>query len=186
MGLVLVKGQRQAIGLKKVVVELGWECRLPIDFDVTAWCLDASGKTPGKVEDYTVYYSRKESIDGSLIHSGDNRGQSKDKSVETIDVDFSKMAAEIEQIMFTVSVYEEGEQKKNFGQVKNSYILIKDGETEIMRYDLTEDFSTSRGVIFGRGYLRNGEWKFEAVGEGVPECVNYSNAIAALEKIYGK
>jgi len=186
MGLILVKGQRQSIGLAKVTVELGWECRLPIDFDVTAWCLDGTGKTPGKVEDYTVYYERKETPDGALIHSGDNRGQSKDKSVETIEVDFSKMAAEIEQIMFTVSVYEEGDQKKNFGQVKDSYILVKDGDTEIMRYDLTEDFSISRGVIFGRGYLRNGEWKFEAVGESVADCSKYPNAIAALEKIYGK
>ena len=34
------------------------------------------------------------------------------------------------------------------------------------RYDLDEDVSVETAVEFGRLYKRNGEWKFEAVGQG--------------------
>ena len=60
------------------------------------------------------------------------------------------------------------EHRQNFGQVRNSYIRIYDAKTntEIARYDLDEDFSIETAVEFGRLYRHNGEWKFEAIGNG--------------------
>ena len=34
------------------------------------------------------------------------------------------------------------------------------------KYDLDEDYSIETGIIFGRIYRHNGEWKFAAVGDG--------------------
>ena len=61
--------------------------------------------------------------------------------------------------------------KYNFGQVREAYILIKNALTdeEILRYDLDEDFSTEKGVEFGRLYRRGDAWKFEAIGVGYTE-----------------
>ena len=52
--------------------------------------------------------------------------------------------------------------------MKNSYIRIYDGDTqtEVTKYDLEEDFSRETAVEFGRLYLKNGEWRFQAVGQG--------------------
>lgn len=55
-----------------------------------------------------------------------------------------------------------------------------EGNEEICRYDLDEDFSTEKGVEFGRLYRRNGAWKFEAVGtpyaDGLePICRKYAS-----------
>ena len=52
--------------------------------------------------------------------------------------------------------------------IRTVVIRIYDAKTntEIARYDLDEDFSIETAVEFGRLYRHNGEWKFEAIGNG--------------------
>ena len=80
----------------------------------------------------------------------------------------TKIDARINEIIFTVTIHKAEERRQNFGQVRNSYIRIYNAvsDEEIARYDLDEDFSVETAVEFGRLYKRNGEWKFEAVGQG--------------------
>ena len=80
----------------------------------------------------------------------------------------TKIDARIKEIIFTVTIHKAEERRQNFGQVRNSYIRIYNAVSneEIARYDLDEDFSVETAVEFGRLYKRNGEWKFEAVGQG--------------------
>ena len=80
----------------------------------------------------------------------------------------TKIDARIKEIIFTVTIHKAEERRQNFGQVRNSYIRIYNAvsDEEIARYDLDEDFSVETAVEFGRLYKRNGEWKFEAVGQG--------------------
>ena len=58
--------------------------------------------------------------------------------------------------------------RQSFGQVSKAYIrcLNAAGETEIARYDLSEDSSTETAMIFGELYRHGSEWKFRAVGQG--------------------
>ena len=37
---------------------------------------------------------------------------------------------------------------------------------EIVRFDLSEDYSTETAMIFGEVYKNKNEWKFKAVGQG--------------------
>ena len=85
-----------------------------------------------------------------------------------MNVDLTKVSSQIQEIVFTATIYKAEERKQNFGQVRNSYIRIYDAKnnTEIARYDLDEDFSIETAVEFGRLYRRGGEWKFEAMGIG--------------------
>lgn len=128
------------------------------------------------------------SADGSVLGSVDDLGVDDDdtgEGNEEIDVDLSKTSSRIDQIIFTASIYwEKGSpsERYNFGQVRNAYILIRDAVSgeEICRYDLDEDFSTEKGVEFGRLYRRGGAWKFEAVGtpytDGLePICRKYAS-----------
>ena len=195
MAINLVKGQRVEIGLSRLIVEVGWKvnpnAQPPYDLDASTFLLRANGEI-GVEEDFVFYGScktietpdgkRPVSNDGSVLGSVDDLGDDDDNTGEgneEIEVDLSKTNALIDQIIFTASIYwEKGSpsEKYNFGQVRNAYILIKNaisGE-EICRYDLDEDFSTEKGVEFGRLYRRNGAWKFEAVGTSYADGPNLS------------
>jgi len=52
--------------------------------------------------------------------------------------------------------------KQNFGQVSHAYIRIinEASSTEIARYDLSEDASIEKAMIFGEIYRVGGVWKF--------------------------
>jgi len=201
MAINLVKGQRVEIGLSKLVVEMGWKvnpsAKPPYDLDASTFLLRSNGEI-GVEEDFVFYGScktintpdgkRPVSNDGSVLGSVDDLGDDDDdtgEGNEEIEVDLSKTSQLIDQIIFTASIYwEKGSpsEKYNFGQVRDAYILIKNAVTgeEICRYDLDEDFSTEKGVEFGRLYRRNGAWKFEAVGASYaaglePICRKYAS-----------
>ena len=42
--------------------------------------------------------------------------------------------------------------------------------SEICRYNLTEDYSGKTGMIVGEIYRHEGEWKFNAIGQGVADA----------------
>ena len=166
------KGQRIEIGLSKVSVGLGWDPNegsgFDFDLDASAFMLGANKKLPK--DEYFVFYNNQKSPDGSVESTGDDLtgGNSDGGDDETLNVDLTKVDPQVQEIIFTATIYKAEERKQNFGQVRNSYIRIYNSITneEIARYDLDEDFSIETAVEFGRLYRRNGEWKFEAMGIG--------------------
>lgn len=131
------------------------------------------------------------SLDKSVLGSVDDLGDDDDNTGEgneEIDVDLTKTSPSVKEILFTVSIYwnpndaNDTRQRYNFGQVRDAYIQIKNAVVGdiICRYDLDEDFSTDKGVEFGRLYRRGTEWKFQAVGEAhtdglEPICRKYAS-----------
>ena len=168
----LQKGQRIEIGLSKVGVGLGWDPNqstgYDFDLDASAFMLGEDGKLPQ--DEFFVFYNNPLSPDQAVESSGDDMtgGNSDGGDDETLSVDLTKIDARIKEIIFTVTIHKAEERRQNFGQVRNSYIRIYNAVSneEIARYDLDEDFSVETAVEFGRLYKRNGEWKFEAVGQG--------------------
>ena len=81
----------------------------------------------------------------------------------------SKIESNAAEICVVVTIHDADDRKQNFGQVRNSFIRIVDSSTnsDIVKYELDEDFSIETAVEFGRIYKRNNEWKFEAVGMGM-------------------
>ena len=45
-------------------------------------------------------------------------------------------------------------------------------DTEVARFDLTEDYSTSISITAAEIYKHNNEWKFNAIGNGSNETLN--------------
>lgn len=172
MAIVLEKGQRIGIGLEKVSVGLGWDPNegtgCDFDLDASAFMLGENHKIPR--DEFFVFYNNQKSSDGAVESTGDDLtgGNSDGGDDETLNVDLSKVDPQIQEILFTATIYKAEERKQNFGQIHNSYIRIYNTITneEIARYDLDEDFSIETAVEFGRLYRRNGEWKFEALGIG--------------------
>lgn len=176
MAVNLTKGQKVDLtktnpGLSKIVAGLGWDVNKydggsDFDLDAAAFLLGADGKAASDAD--FVFYSNLKHNSGSVEHLGDNLTGAGDGDDEQIKVDLSKVPASIEKIDFTVTIYDADKRKQNFGQVSNAFIRIVDESngTELIRYDLGEDFSIETAIIVGELYRNNGEWKFNAIGSG--------------------
>lgn len=175
MAINLQKGQKIDIGLSKLSVGLGWipneGTGYDFDLDASAFMIDANRLIPA--EEYFIFYGNTDSPDNALKHTGDDPtgGNSAAGDDETIEVDLNKVNPDITEILFVVTIHDAIQRKQNFGQVKDSYIRIVDNDSgiEVAKYELGEDFSIETAVEFGRLYLRNGKWKFEASGIGYKE-----------------
>jgi tellurium resistance protein TerD len=80
----------------------------------------------------------------------------------------------------TVTIHEAEKRHQNFGQVTNAFVRIVNcqNEQEIIRYDLTEDFSVETALIMAELYRKDGEWRMNAVGAG------YEGGLQALVERY--
>ncbi|MBA3664183.1 MAG: TerD family protein [Bacteroidetes bacterium] len=171
MAINLEKGQRQSVTAAKFTVGLGWDANTNsagegFDVDASVFVLGNNGKLPS--DGHFVYYNNLKSPDGAVVHMGDNTTGAGEGDDEKIVVDISKIAADISEISFVVTIHKADERRQNFGQIRNSFIRILDASNaEIMKYELDEDFSIETAVQFGRLYKKNEEWKFEAVGNGM-------------------
>jgi tellurium resistance protein TerD len=171
MAINLEKGQRQSIDAPKFIIGLGWDNNSSstgegFDLDASVFLIGANGKIPN--DNHFVYYNNLKSPDGAVTHTGDNLTGEGDGDDEKIQIDLSKIAPEINEISFVVTIHHADTRRQNFGQIRNSYIRILDqSNTELVKYELDEDFSIETAVEFGRLYKRNNEWKFEAVGIGM-------------------
>lgn len=189
MAVSLKKGQKVDLtktnpGLKEVLIGLGWDTNRydgghDFDLDAAAFLLGGNGKVT--CDGDFVFYNNLKHSSGSVEHLGDNLTGAGDGDDEQIKIDLSKVPAEIEKIDFTVTIHEADERKQNFGQVENAFIRVVDASnnSELIRYDLGEDFSIETAVVVGELYRNNGEWKFQAVGSG------FSGGLAALGKNFG-
>ena len=189
MAVNLQKGQKVDLtkgnpGLTKLFIGLGWDTNKydggsDFDLDSAVFMLGASGKTAS--DDDFVFYGNMKHNPGSVEHMGDNRTGEGEGDDEQIRVDLSKIPASVEKLAFTVTIYEAEERRQNFGQVSNAFIRVLDDSngTELIRYDLSEDFSIDTAVIVAEIYRHNGEWKFNAVGSG------FSGGLKALCTEFG-
>ena len=172
MAINLQKGQRESINAPKFTVGLGWDTNS--SSTGTAFDLDASVFVMGEnkkilTDSHFVFYNNPKTPDGAVEHTGDNLTGDGDGDDEQIKVDLSKIDANASEICIVVTIHEAESRKQNFGQVRNSYIRIFDSNsnTELLKYELEEDFSIETAIEFGRIYKRGADWKFEAVGTGM-------------------
>ncbi|WP_212005086.1 TerD family protein [Chitinophaga sp. HK235] len=179
MAINLQKGQRIDIGLSSISVGLGWEpnegTSAAFDLDASAFMIDDNRLIPE--EGFFVFYGNVDSPDSALHHTGDDPtgGNSDGGDDETIMVDLTKVDPRVKEILFVVTIHDAIARRQNFGQVRDSYIRIVDNANsqEIAKYELGEDFSIETGVEFGRLYVKEGKWKFEASGKGYKEDLSF-------------
>ncbi len=188
MGVSLTKGgnvslTKEAPGLAAIIVGLGWDTRTTdgtdFDLDASAILLNAEGKALS--DGHFVFFNNLKSPDGSVEHTGDNLTGEGDGDDEQIKINLVGVPAEVDKVVFPVSIYDAETRSQSFGQVRNAFIRIinQAGEAEIARYDLSEDASTETAMVFGEVYRAGAEWKFRAVGQG------WATGLAGIARDYG-
>ena len=169
MSISLQKGQKvslskESAGLSTVLIGLGWDEAKrrgglfglkpkPIDCDASAFLLK-NGKLADKTD--IVYFGNLHHKSGTVQHLGDNLTGEGDGDDEQIVVDLSKIPAEYDRIVIVVNIYHAVQRKQHFGMIENAFIRLVDGKN-------------NREMIFGEVYRHDGEWKFNAIGQGTKD-----------------
>lgn len=183
-GVQLKKGQKVALAaagqtLSTVQVCLGWDIKnQACDLDASAFMLDSSNRVVG--DDWFVFYGQTSSPDGSVVHSGDSDGSIMGDD-EIITIKLNQVNPQVQKIAFVVTINEALEQGLNFSMVANAYARVVDKATgkELNRFMLTDYYANVTSMVVGELYRHNGQWKFNAVGDGV------AKDLAGLCAMYG-
>lgn len=188
MSVTLAKGgnvslSKQAPDLTRVAVGLGWDVRTTTgaDYDLDASALATGPDLKVLTDRHFVFYNNLRSPEGTIEHTGDNLTGEGEGDDEVIKVDLANTPETITNIFFPVSIHEADARGQNFGQIRNAFIRVVDlnTNTELARYDLSEDASTETAMVFGELYRHNNEWKFRAIGQG------YASGLAGIARDYG-
>lgn len=175
MGVILQKGanvnlSKIAPTLTKILVGIGWDVRSTtgdeFDLDASLFMVGENGKVYSDAD--FIFYNQTKSLCGSVEHTGDNRTGEGDGDDESMKVELDKVPDNIHRLVITVTIYNAESRKQNFGMVSGASVRLVNimDNIEIIRFDLSEDYSTETAMIFGEIYRYNGEWKFRAVGQG--------------------
>ncbi|MEL6438638.1 MAG: TerD family protein [Cyanobacteria bacterium J06621_8] len=190
MAINLSKGERISLekvapGLVQIFIGLGWDINATdtgADFDIDAsiFLLDTSEKLIS--DQHFIFYNNRISPDSeqSIQQRGDNRTGAGEGDDEIIDVNLKTVPADVAKMAITVTIHEADKRHQNFGQVSNAFVRVVncENEEEIIRYDLTEDFSVETALIMAELYRKDGEWRMNAVGAG------YEGGLQALVERY--
>jgi tellurium resistance protein TerD len=154
--------------LVKMRVAAGWDVVTrgrDYDLDLCAILLGADGKAVSSCNSL-VYYGKKDST--GIYLDGDNLTGEGDGDDENIYVTLSDIPMDVQTILFCVVIYDAHARKQKFKNVRNAYVRIvneTNGETEVCRYNLTEDGGENTAVMFAELYKDGNEWNFKAIGK---------------------
>ena len=191
MGVNLQKGQKVNLkksdgqALSRIRIGLGWD---PVkqekkgglfgsifggsapDIDCDASVLVCKGgRLLGKSD--IVYFGNLKHPSGAIVHTGDNLTGDGEGDDEQILVDLTAVPQDYDKLIFVVNIYDCESRKQDFGMIANAFIRICDERTgeEFCRYNLSESYAGMTAMIFGEIYRHNGEWKFNAIGQGTKD-----------------
>ncbi|WP_121965080.1 TerD family protein [Myroides sp. N17-2] len=182
-------------GTKKVVED--------VDLDLSCIMLDATGNIVDWLysPDYNAWLSKNniplgklQSYDGALRHSGDDRqgdvGGDDGLDNEVITVDLSKVNSNVEKIYFFINIYLNQGQNFDFAQIPFAKIRMYEGtpsrvNSVFSNYDIVTDsnYRGKRAIILAKLYKKNGEWKFDAIGDATDDNM-FVHTIDRISKDY--
>lgn len=174
---------KEAPGLNEVTIGLGWDERsttgADFDLDASAFLVNESGKVAND-KDF-IFYNNLTSVCESVAHTGDNLTGEGEGDDESLIVKLNAIPEGVNKVVVSTTIHEAVARAQNFGQVQNAFIRVVDNRDgkELVKYDLTEDFSTETAMLMGELYRHNGEWKFRAVGQG------YEGGLGAMATDHG-
>ncbi|MCX4763388.1 VWA domain-containing protein [Streptomyces sp. NBC_01275] len=165
------KGANLPVDVPDVRVELSWsEGTGEPDVDASALLLTAAGRV--RDDGDFVFYNQPRHASGTVTHLGKRR--SAGVMTDTVEVDLRSLESDIVRVVLCASA-----DGGAFGQVSGLTLRLlgSGGTLELARFEMQADSETA--FIGGELYLREGRWKFRAVGQG------YASGLAGLATDFG-
>lgn len=138
-----------------------------------------------------------DSNDHALHHTGDDLTGDQDGDDgldnEIITVDLNRVSGNVSSIVFFLNIYNNNEYSGDFSGIPYASIRMFEGTPDkapkqvFAQYDVATktDCIGMRGLVMGKLYRRNGEWKFAAICDAFPDPT-IVNTIARVMKDYSK
>lgn len=192
MSVSLKKGQKVSLtkesnnSLETVLVGLGWDAAQPeksggigsllsrskqqqIDCDASVLMLK-NGKLTSPQD--IIYFANLEHASKTVIHMGDNLTGDGDGDDEQVIMKLSSVPNEYDRIVLVVNIYDAVKRNQHFGMIKNAFIRVvnSSNNTELCKFNLSDDYTNMTAMIFGELYRHNNEWKFNAIGQGTTDA----------------
>ena len=185
-------------GTKKEVVD--------VDLDLSCMMFDAEGKPVDHIwsplyrfgdRNVGLPNGKVDSLDRALHHTGDDLTGDTDGDDgldnEIITVNLDMVNSRVNSIVFFLNVYNNKEYQGDFSGVPYAYIRMFEGTPNrppkqvFAQYDVSTktDCVGKRGLIMGKLYRRNGNWKFAAIGDAYDDP-NIVYTIQRVMKDYSK
>ena len=166
----LTQGANVALNAAQVSVSMTWPTGAG-SLDGSAYLLTASGKV--RMDSDMVFYNQPSGADGAVTVASHNAGHI------TFGVDFSKMPAVIERIVFCLTV-DAGQAAKTMSAFTGACLSASAVNGVVLggfRPELGS--ATEAAMMMAELYLRNGQWKLRAVGQG------FNGGLAPLARSFG-
>ena len=154
-----------------VDLKLLWEpADTPLAIDSSAFVLNAQGKVRGDGD--FIFYNQLALAGGGVQRASDGR---------TFTVAFTQLPAGVERIVIALTIDQGQRRGQSFGQLSQVRAEIRDAGNKavLATFPLATRMMAETALIVGELYLRNGEWKFRAVGQG------FVGGLGPLAKQYG-
>ncbi|MGW1671069.1 VWA domain-containing protein [Streptomyces sp. NPDC002324] len=167
----LSKGANLPVDAPSVRVELTWSEGPGVpDVDVSALLLTGVGRV--RDDGDFVFYNQPRHASNAVAHRG--KQSAGGVLTDTVEVDLQALEPAVERVLLCASA-----DGGTFGQVPGLTLRLWDAgrRTEIARFPM--EAGTETAFIGGELYLRAGQWKFRAVGQG------YASGLAGLASDFG-
>ncbi|WP_020561137.1 TerD family protein [Thiofilum flexile] len=127
-----------------------------VEVDISAFLLTASGKVRG--DDDMVFYGQPRPGNGAVALKTSSAGRAE------FEVNLTTLPSTIEKIAFTATIYEN---RQTFGAFQALTVTVKNAAQQaVIDSNLPANGMKESALILGELYLRQGQWKYRAVGQG--------------------
>jgi tellurium resistance protein TerD len=171
---------REIPGLSGVVVGVHWnaggESALSENLVLAAVLCDSASRALS--ERHFVFFNQLGSPELSVQQLDKAMGADQ----EQIEIDLTRVPAEVERIVAILYVNDGPAQRRTLGQLRSCEVRVLNlaGNSELVR---SEDFApaltSETALALGEVYRHGGEWKFKVLGQG------YTQGVAAILADYG-
>lgn len=154
-----------------VEIALGWEpANSSLTLDSSAFALNAQGKVRG--DDDFIFYNQLALPGGGIQRAGDGR---------SFTIVFAQLPAGVERIVIALTIDSSQKRGLSFSQLHQVRADLRDvaSKAPLAAFPLATKGMPETAMIVGEFYLRNGEWKFRAVGQG------FVGGLGPLARQYG-
>jgi tellurium resistance protein TerZ len=171
-GAIETPGGFMGLGKKTVDVDLDLSCVLIDNKKHLFDHIYSPLYKPEILSQFGLPKGKLDSNDRALHHSGDDlegdKGGDDGLDNEIISVDLTRLNPNVEQIFFFLN----NVGREDFSQIPYAKIRIYEGTTTRVKevfasYDVAKElqYAGKRAMIMGKLYKKDGEWKFNAIGD---------------------
>ena len=161
----LTKGANAPVNASGPTVRVRFAPSGPVsEIDVSAFLLQATGKVSGDAD--MVFYGQPDGPGGAVRLTGQNAAGAGGAKDTTFAVAFPSMPAGVEKVAITATIHDGARRGVSFAQVSGLSVAVLDGTNALATYAVETAGMNETALILGELYLRNGQWKFRAVGQG--------------------